>query len=48
MKILTIHNKYKFRGGEDVVREDEQSLLAENNHEVVSYVSDNKAVVRRI
>ena len=44
VRILTVHNKYKFRGGEDAAREDEARLLAEHGHEIASYTSDNKQV----
>ncbi len=44
MRILTVHNKYKFRGGEDAAREDEDRLLTERGHEIKSYINDNKEV----
>ena len=44
MKILTIHNKYKFRGGEDESRESEDSLLVANGHSVEQLVFDNSII----
>ena len=44
MRILKVHNKYKFRGGEDLSCEAEVRLLAEFGHEVGNYTSDNKVV----
>ncbi len=44
MRILTVHNKYKFRGGEDAVREDEERLLTEHGHEIENYFGDNQQV----
>ena len=44
MRILTVHNKYKFRGGEDAAREDEERLLIERGHEIENYTNDNKEV----
>jgi glycosyltransferase involved in cell wall biosynthesis len=44
MNILTVHNKYRIRGGEDESREAEDRLLAENGHEVREVVLDNKVI----
>ncbi|MDA7733284.1 glycosyltransferase family 4 protein [Candidatus Pelagibacter sp.] len=41
MKILQIHNKYKYFGGEDSVVDEEAKLLRLNNHEVVQLIRDN-------
>ena len=34
MKILLLHNSYHFRGGEDIVVEQEHALLQEYGHDV--------------
>ncbi len=44
MKILTIHNKYKFRGGEDESRESEDRLLIANGHEIRQLIFDNTTI----
>src|SRR5437016_5794195 len=44
MKILTIHNRYQFRGGEDEVREAEEALLRARGHDVHSLVFDNASI----
>ena len=44
MRILTVHNKYKFRGGEDVLREAEDALLKSRGHYVDSYIKDNAEI----
>jgi len=41
MRILTVHNKYIFRGGEDESREAEDRLLAAKGHEIRQVVLDN-------
>jgi glycosyltransferase involved in cell wall biosynthesis len=41
MKILTIHNKYQLRGGEDEVQESEEHLLLSRGHQVRSVIFDN-------
>ena len=35
MKVLQIHNEYLFKGGEDVVVENERQLLQKNNIQLV-------------
>jgi glycosyltransferase involved in cell wall biosynthesis len=42
MKILLAHNRYRQRGGEDTVYEQERDLLAANGHDVVEYLKDNR------
>jgi glycosyltransferase involved in cell wall biosynthesis len=42
MKILQIHNKYIFKGGEDTVVENERLLLQSHNNEVMLCEFDNK------
>ncbi|OZH53552.1 glycosyl transferase family 1 [Hydrocoleum sp. CS-953] len=44
MRILSIHNRYQIRGGEDESREAEQRLLIENGHEVDVYEDMNDRV----
>ncbi len=44
MRILTIHNKYKIRGGEDESREAEDRLLIERGHEIREFVFDNDVI----
>ncbi len=41
MKILIVHNKYRFRGGEDSVVENEIAALRLNGHEVRTYLRTN-------
>jgi len=41
MKILTVHNTYQQRGGEDVVLEEETRLLKSHGHIVIRYGRDN-------
>lgn len=42
MKILLAHNRYRHRGGEDTVYEQERDLLVANGHDVVEYLKDNR------
>ena len=44
MKILTVHNKYKIRGGEDESRESEDALLSARGHVVRELVYDNTGI----
>jgi glycosyltransferase involved in cell wall biosynthesis len=41
MKIIQIHNKYRYFGGEDSVVEEEARLLKSNNHEVIQLIRNN-------
>ena len=41
MKIIQIHNKYRYFGGEDSVVEEEAKLLKSNNHQVFQLIRDN-------
>jgi len=41
MKIIQIHNKYRYFGGEDSVVDEEAKLLSYNNHEVNQLIRDN-------
>ena len=45
MNILEIHNKYKIRGGENVVFDLESNLLRANGHKVQQMVFDNRDIV---
>lgn len=44
MRILLLHNKYKIKGGEDSVLENERKLLENNGHYVSCYSEDNAKV----
>ncbi len=44
MKILQIHNKYIYNGGEDTVVEEEAKLLRKNGHNVIQLFKDNKEI----
>lgn len=41
MKILQVHSKYKKRGGEETVVEEEKNILEVNGHTVIQYLRDN-------
>ena len=41
MKILIVHNRYKQKGGEDSVVEDEARLLEQHGHEVTKLIRSN-------
>ena len=41
MKILQIHNKYRYYGGEDSVVDEEAKLLRSHNHEVNQLIREN-------
>ena len=41
MKILVVHNRYHYRGGEDTVVDAEVSLLRSHGHDVLIYSRDN-------
>ena len=42
MRILVVHNRYRNRGGEDVVFEAEVEMLRSRGHEVETYVDSNQ------
>lgn len=42
MNILIIHNKYKLRGGEERVIENEENLLKKQGNKVILYTRDNR------
>ena len=46
MKILVAHNRYRYRGGEDMVVDAEVDLLRRNGHEVLVYLRDNEELTR--
>ena len=41
MKILLVHNRYKHPGGEDVVFEQERTMLERNGHQVATFCRSN-------
>jgi glycosyltransferase involved in cell wall biosynthesis len=41
MRILQIHTRYRYEGGEDAVARAEATLLAEAGHEVVPFIAEN-------
>ncbi len=44
LKILFVHNRYQFDGGEDEVVERERQLLVNAGHKVVEYNRDNREI----
>lgn len=44
MTILVVHNRYRFRGGEDRVFEAECALLEARGHRVIRYTEDNARI----
>ena len=48
MKILQIHNEYKYFGGEDQIVEREKNLLLENNHEVIQLIRKNNKEIKNL
>jgi glycosyltransferase involved in cell wall biosynthesis len=44
MRILLLHNKYQYAGGEDKVFEAEGELLSKHNHQVERIVFDNSSI----
>lgn len=44
VKVLTVHNRYRQPGGEDLVFEEEAALLEARGHEVIRYVEDNDRI----
>ena len=48
MKILQIHNEYKYFGGEDQIVERERNLLLENNHEVIQLIRKNNKEIKNL
>ncbi|MGF1522994.1 MAG: glycosyltransferase family 4 protein [Leptolyngbyaceae cyanobacterium] len=46
MIILTVHNRYQFRGGEDAVLEAEDNLLRDRGNETIRYEAHNDEIER--
>ncbi|NNC90974.1 MAG: glycosyltransferase [Acidimicrobiia bacterium] len=44
MNILMVHNRYRFRGGEDVSTEAETAMLREHGHNVEPFSRDNRDI----
>jgi glycosyltransferase involved in cell wall biosynthesis len=44
MRLLSVHNRYLIRGGEDEVRDAEERLLREKGHQIETYEEDNERV----
>lgn len=44
LHILTVHNRYKQRGGEDESREAEDRILRERGHQIDEFVCDNSSI----
>jgi len=44
MKIIQVHNYYRFSGGEDTVFSNEYKLLTSHGHEVIQYTKSNKEI----
>ena len=41
MKILQIHNEYKYFSGEDLILQREKDLLLKNNYELIQLIKKN-------
>lgn len=48
MNILSVHNRYIYRGGEDESRELENALLRSHGHNVFEYVADNHDIAGQL
>ena len=48
MKILQIHNEYKFKGGEETVVENERDLLVKNGYEVFKLIRKNSNEINNV
>ena len=48
MKILQIHNEYKFKGGEETVVENERDLLVKNDCEVFQLIRKNSNEINNV
>ena len=44
MKILQVHNEYRYPGGEEVVLAAEHSMLTQKGHQVSQWVQRNKSL----
>ena len=47
MKIISIHNYYQTRGGEDQLFEDEVKLLESKGHDVVRHTAHSDSITKR-
>ena len=45
MKIFIGHNRYQYKGGEDVVAASEQKILKEQGQDVIFYEKDNRTLL---
>ena len=48
MRILSLHNYYQYRGGEDVSRDLEAEMLRKRGHVVLSHLIDNAQITGRV
>ncbi len=48
MRILSVHNYYQYRGGEDVSHDLEAEMLRKRGHVVFDYVVDNAQITSRL
>ncbi len=44
MKVMIVHNRYRIRGGEDSVVENESAMLKNHGHELVTYIRSNDEI----
>lgn len=44
MKILQVHNRYKKRGGEETVVDEEKRVLEQQGHTVIQYLKDSSVI----
>ncbi len=44
MKVMIVHNRYRVRGGEDSVVENETAMLKAHGHEVIPYIRSNDSI----
>ena len=44
MRVIIIHNRYRYQGGEDAVFQAEAELLSQHGNEVQQLVFDNKDI----
>ena len=44
MKVMIVHNRYRIRGGEDSVVENETAMLKAHGHEVIPYIRSNDSI----
>lgn len=46
MRVLLLHNRYKWHGGEDAVVEAEAMLLRARGHHLVEHIADNRDILK--